>query len=78
MPKILDDSRDELKRELGNKIRWMQANDPNQLAEYLGQLSDEEAYEIMYDDEIMLRDKQWLRLDSKEELILLMAGRGLT
>ena len=77
MPKILDDSRDELKRDLGNKIRAMQEHDPDALADYLGQLTDEEAYEIMYDDEIMLRDKQWIRLDTKEEITLLMAGRGL-
>lgn len=76
MPKIHDDSRDPVKFAIGEKIRWMQDNDPDQLAEYLSLLTEEEANEILYDDEIMLREKQWVDLSAKEDLTILCAGRG--
>lgn len=76
MQRKVNDDRDPLKRALGNKIREMQENDPEGLAEMISQLSDEEAYEIMYDDEVMLRDKQWINLGWEEDLILVCSGRG--
>ena len=76
MPLIKDDSRCPIKFAIGEKIRWMQEHDPDKLAEYLSQLTEDEANEIMYDDEILLREKQWVRLDSPEDLTILCAGRG--
>ena len=76
MPKILNDERDPTKFALGEKIRWLQDNDPKQLEEMIGQLSEEEAKSILYDDEIMLREKQYIRLDEEADTIILLAGRG--
>jgi phage terminase large subunit-like protein len=76
MPIIRNDERDPLKLKLGNKIRWMQENDKRGLARMLKNMSDAEAYEVLHDDEIMLREKQWLRLDWPESIILFMAGRA--
>ena len=76
MPKILNDERDPVKFALGEKIRWLQDNDPQQLEEMIGQLSEQEAREILYDDEIMLREKQYIRLDEEADTIILLAGRG--
>lgn len=76
MQRTVNDDRDPLKRALGNKIRDMQENNPEGLAEMVSQLSEQEAYEIMYDDEVMLRDKQWINLGWDEDLILVCSGRG--
>jgi phage terminase large subunit-like protein len=77
MPAINNDKRCPIKFALGEKIRYLQENDPEELKKMLMALSPEEAAEIQYDDEIMLRDKQWVPLDDPlADIILICAGRG--
>lgn len=77
MPEILEDSRCPLKFKIGEKLRWMKHNDPEGLKKALLNLTSEEANDILYDGEIMLREKQWIDLSGPEDITVLMCGRGL-
>ena len=76
MPKITDDSRDPVKLELGKKLKQMKKDNPEKLQEFLLGLSDKEAEEILYDDEIWLRENQWIPLHSKKPIHFMSLGRG--
>lgn len=76
MPTILNDERDPMKRDLGKKIMWMKKNRPQELAEFLTSLNEKEAEEIMYDQDIWLRDNQWVDLSSSTPIHFMSLGRG--
>ena len=64
-------------QELGKQLRHLAEENPDQLAQVLNQLSEEEAMSILYDWEgIWARDNQIVRDDWPESAILFMAGRG--
>lgn len=76
MPRILSDNRDPAKLKLGQEIRKMQKEEPEKLAEFLGRLSEEEAEEIMYDQEIWARESQWIDLSDGFPITLFLGARG--
>jgi len=76
MPVIRNDKRDAHKLAIGNRIRWMQDNDPEGLRKMLSSMTDKEAFEILNDDEVMLRENQWLALDDPADILLFCAGRS--
>lgn len=76
MPKITDDSRDEVRLKLGERLREMQKEAPRELAQFLASLSEKEANEILYDQEIWARRNQWVDLADGIPITLLLAGRG--
>lgn len=76
MPVIKDDSRDPVKFAIGEKIRYLQENDPEALQDVISGMGEEEAMELEYDDEIMLREKQWIDLSDNSTVTCLLTGRG--
>lgn len=78
MPRIITDRRDPVKAELGRKLREMQDNAPDELAKLISSLSAKEAEEIQYDQEIWLRDNQWIDISEENpaSIIIALAGRG--
>lgn len=76
MPTIRSDERDEYKRQIGIKLKELKKNDPQELQKILSHMTDEQAEEILYDQEIWLRDNQWVDLASPSPIHLLLAGRG--
>lgn len=78
MPRILTDRRDPAKQALGNHLRQLQVDNPEELARLIASLSPEEAEEIQYDQEIWLRDSQWIDLseENNASIIMYLAGRG--
>lgn len=76
MPIILDDSRDPQKFAIGERIRYLQEHDPAALSDALVGMGEEEALELQYDDEIMLREKQWIDLSDSSMITCLLTGRG--
>lgn len=78
MPRVLSDDRDPVKQQLGNHIRRLQQENPAELAKLLMSLSPEEAVGIQYDQEIWLRDNQWVDISENNPatIVLALAGRG--
>lgn len=69
--------KDPAKIALGNKIRYMRDNEPEKLTEMIGELSEAEANEILYDWNVMGRPDQIIDWENHEELFYLaLAGRG--
>lgn len=68
--------RDKEKKLFGEKLRELKRTDKNKLAEVISSLSDKEAEELLFDDEVWLRDEQWLDIDGDHQLTLVCAGRG--
>ena len=62
------------KRNLGEVLRSLPKD---KLAEVLGQLSEKEANEIIYDWSIWARESQKYSLHDPYNLTMYMAGRGL-
>lgn len=78
MPRILSDDRDIVKLRLGQKLRQMQEESPEDLKKLLMGLSPDEAMEIQYDQEVWLRENQWIDISENNPatIILALAGRG--
>lgn len=76
MPEIKDDKRDPVKFAIGEKIRHLQETDPQALQEVIAGMSEQEAVDLEYDDEIMLREKQWIDLSDDSTITCLLTGRG--
>lgn len=77
MPKILNDDRDPMKLALGEKLRKMKKEQPQELANFLQTLNEREASEILYDQEIWARKEQWIDLSDGFPITMLLAGRGM-
>lgn len=78
MPIIKDDSRDPIKKQIGEKLLKLGKEDPEQLKKVLSALSPKELDEITYDPEYWARDKQWIDVSKAPATTILMCGRGLT
>ena len=76
MPKILDDTIDPQERELGKRLQQLAKDNPAQLAEFIMELTDEEADEILHNDNLWLRDSQIIDLASDIPIHLMLMGRG--
>lgn len=68
--------RDPEKQRYGEILTHLKKHDKEKLAEIIASLSEREAEELMYDDEIWLRSSQWIDLDADHQLTLICAGRG--
>ena len=69
--------KDPVKIQMGNEIRRLREEDPEELAKMLSNLTEEQATEIMYDWNIMGRPEQIIDWEDHEEMIwLALAGRG--
>lgn len=78
MAVIKDDSRCPVSYAIGEKLRWLQDNDPSKLKQVLQEMEPEMARNLIYNDDAMLRDKQWIDLASPYTVHVVLAGRGLT
>ena len=76
MPKILEDKRDPVKKALGEKLRALKKEDPEQLEAMLGKMSNDEAEEILHDPEIWSRENQWIDLSHPAPTTAVITGRG--
>lgn len=69
--------KDPVKIQMGDEIRRLREEDPEELAKMLSNLTEEQATEIMYDWNIMGRPEQIIDWEEHEEMIwLALAGRG--
>ena len=76
MGKILDDAPDPQIRKLGERLRWLKEHDPAELKRIFTKMTPEEVEEILYNEDIWLRDSQRLRLDEKGlRFIQLLTGK---
>lgn len=71
----LRDLTPEQRLDLGEKLREMS---DEQKMEFIQSLSPEQQLELQYDPIIHLRRKQFIPIDLKKNIALVMAGRGLT
>lgn len=77
MPKILSDRQDPRKIAIGNELRRLKKEDPQKLQQILSSMSEQEAEDILYDDEIWLRShNQWIDLSSTTPVHILLGARG--
>lgn len=76
MPRVKNDDRDLTKMRLGEELRRMKREEPKTLASFLMTLTEKEANEILYDQEIWAREEQWVDLSDGIPIDLLLAGRG--
>ena len=76
MPRIKSDVRDSVKQKLGEELRRMQKEDPESLKIFLSSLSEAEANEIFYDQEIWARESQYFDLADGYVITMALAGRG--
>lgn len=76
MPRVKNDDRDLTKMRLGEELRRMKREEPEKLASFLMTLTEKEANEILYDQEIWARREQWVNLADGIPITLLLAGRG--
>lgn len=63
-------------RAVGQEVKRLQKEDPEKLAWFISQLTEEQAHAIMYDEDIWLRENQKVKPEWKETVILFLAGRG--
>jgi len=65
-----------MNRELSHELRRLKNEEPEKLYEVISQLSESEAQNILYDPDLWLRDKQIVKDEWKEPIVLFMMGRG--
>ena len=76
MAKIKSDERDPVKHRLGKELRRMKKEEPEKLAKFLSGLSEQEAEDILYDQEYWLRDEQWVDISDGFPITLFLGARG--